>query len=116
MRRLPFPDAPRNHGETRWREKSSSAGGGSKARFGVPIGADQVEASSRSLRRSRAGNVGGVLAALVESAPFAWLESDLLHGEKKNIGYARALVIQGILQTVSDLPCFAFRPVSLNLG
>jgi hypothetical protein len=69
----PFPDAPRNHGDMRRRDESSSALGGRRARFGASLGAANTEASSRSHLLSRVGRVGGVSAALMASSPLAGL-------------------------------------------
>jgi hypothetical protein len=60
LTKRPFPDAPRNHGDMRRRDESSSARGGRRARLGASRGAASAEASSRSRLLSRVGPVGGV--------------------------------------------------------
>jgi hypothetical protein len=48
--------------------------GGKRSFFGVPSGAERAAAKSLALRRSKAGLVGGVSAALIASSPFCRAE------------------------------------------
>jgi hypothetical protein len=63
------PLASANHRGIRCLLESSVAFGGKRSLFGVPSGAERAAAKRRSLRRSKAGLVGGVSAALIASSP-----------------------------------------------
>ena len=72
LMRSPWPEAPPNHRDRRFRVESSVTGAWRRAPLSDPGGAARAEARrSLSRRRSNAGRVGGMSAARMASSPFS---------------------------------------------